>query len=174
MAIAWALLIIRVVLGLSLAAHGAQKLFGWFGGPGYARMEQGFQARGYRPAWLWLALALLGELGGGLSIAFGFLTPLGAAGAVGAMVMAASTHWTNGFFASRGGFEYPLALLAMAAAVGIAGPGTYSLDGLFGIALPAVVFAVLALAALVVDGIGILMTRSAKDAASSAHQPRVA
>src|SRR5262249_5543743 len=88
---AWALLVIRAFAGLTLAAHGAQKLLGWFGGPGYARTEQGFQARGLRPGWLWAALAIVGEVGGGLSLAFGFLTPLGAAGAVGAVVLAISS-----------------------------------------------------------------------------------
>jgi putative oxidoreductase len=159
---AWALLIIRLVAGLTLAAHGAQKLFGWFGGPGYEKVARGFDGRGLRPGWLWAGLAIVGEVGGGLALALGFLTPLGAAGALGAMVMALSTHVKNGFFNSKGGFEYPLALLAMSLAVGVAGPGAYSLDALFKIALPQVqLFGVLAVAALVVDVIGILMSRSA-------------
>ena len=170
---AWALLVIRIVVGLTLAAHGAQKLFGWFGGHGYSATEQGFRTRGYRPAWLWVALAIVGELGGGLSLAVGFLTPLGAAGALGAMVMAISTHWKNGFFGSRGGYEYPLALLAVSLGLGLAGPGAYSLDGLLKIALPAAVFAVLALVALLVDAVGILMARSAA-AASSVRQSHAA
>src|SRR5690348_12423853 len=98
MTVAWALLIVRVVVGLTLAAHGAQKSLGWFGGAGYAKARQGFQAQGFRPASLWLGLAVLGELGGGLSLAFGFLTPLGAAGAVGAMAVAINSHWAKGFF----------------------------------------------------------------------------
>jgi putative oxidoreductase len=167
MSVAWALLIIRVAAGLTLAAHGAQKAFGWFGGPGYAKLEQGFGARGFRPAWAWAALAILGELGGGLSLAFGFLTPLGAAGAVGAMVMAGWTHWKNGFFASKGGYEYPLALLAMSVAVGVAGAGAYSLDSLFRVSLPqAALFGALAIAALIVDVAGILITRAATAAAA--------
>jgi putative oxidoreductase len=174
MAIAWALWIIRVVAGLTLAAHGAQKLLGWFGGPGYAKLERGFGAQGFKPAWLWSSLVILGELGGGLSLAFGFLTPLGAAGALGAMVMAIRTHWTHGFFATQGGFEYPLALLAMSLAIGIAGPGAYSLDSLFRLALPqAALFAALTLAALIVDAIGILITRSVP-ATPSASRPRPA
>src|SRR5262252_3541000 len=123
MSLAWALLIIRLAAGLTLAAHGAQKLFGWFGGPGYAKLEQGFTAQGYKPASLWAGLAVLGELGGGLSLAFGFLTPLGAAGAVGAMAVAINSHWAKGFFGAKGGFEYPLTLLVVSAAIGIAGPG---------------------------------------------------
>jgi putative oxidoreductase len=160
MTIAVALLILRVAVGLTLAAHGAQKLFGWFGGPGMARLAQGLDGRGLRPGLFWASLAVLGELGGGLSLAFGFLTPLGAAGAVGAMAMAGSTHVKNGFFNTKGGFEFPLSLLAMSVVVGIAGSGAYSLDTLFKIALPDVlVFAVLAVAALIVDAVGILLSR---------------
>ncbi len=172
MSIAWALLIIRAVAGLTLAAHGAQKLFGWFGGPGYAKLENGFAKQGLKPARFWASLAILGELGGGLSLAFGFLTPLGAAGAVGAMFMAGATHWAHGFFGSKGGFEYPLALLAMSAAIGIAGPGAYSFDSLLRLALPeAPLFGALAFAALLVDVAGIAIKRSAPVAApaASAH-----
>jgi putative oxidoreductase len=161
MSFALALLIIRVVVGLTLVAHGTQKAFGWFGGPGYAKLEQGFKAQGYRPVQLWTALVILGEVGGGLSLAFGFLTPLGAAGALGAMVMAIKMHWQKGFFGSKGGFEYPLTLLAMSVAIGVSGAGAYSLDNLFGIVLPSLVFVVLALAALIVDAIGIYITRPA-------------
>ena len=159
MSIAWALLIIRVIAGAALIGHGTQKAFGWFGGPGYAKLEQGFKAKGYRPVQLWTALVILGEVGGGLSLVFGFLTPLGAAGALGAMVMAISTHWSKGYFGIKGGFEYPLALLAMSVAIGIAGAGDISLDHLFGTMLPSLVFIILALAALIVDTVGILMTR---------------
>ena len=169
---AWALLVIRAFAGLTLAAHGAQKLLGWFGGPGYARTKQGFQTRGLRPGWLWAALAIVGEVGGGLSLGFGFLTSLGAAGAVGAMVMAISSHWKGGFFAQRGGFEYPLGLTAMSVAVGLAGPGVYSLDALLHSVMPAGVFVALAVTALAVDAVGIVMVRAS--AAASAHQPRAA
>jgi putative oxidoreductase len=173
MNVAWALLIIRAVAGLTLAAHGSQKLFGWFGGPGFAKLEQGFGAMGFKPAQFWVSLVILGELGGGLSLAFGFLTPLGAAGALGAMAMAARSHWKNGFFATKGGFEYPLALLAMSLAVGIAGPQAYSLDALFNIHLPVQVFGVLAVAALLVDVIGILISRTVT-AAATASRPHPA
>jgi putative oxidoreductase len=159
---AWALLIIRLVCGLTLAAHGTQKLFGWFGGAGYEKVAHGFDGRGLRPGWLWAGLAILGEVGGGLALALGFLTPLGAAGALGATFMALTTQVKNGFFYTTGGFEYPLALLAMSLAIGIAGPGAYSLDALFRIALPEPqLFGVLAVVALVVDVIGLLMARSA-------------
>jgi putative oxidoreductase len=154
-----ALLIFRVVIGLTLAGHGAQKLLGWFGGPGPVRLRQGFEKQGYKPAWFWASLAIVGELGGGLSLALGFLTPLGAAGIFGAMVMAARTHWKNGFFLQKGGYEYALTLAIASLTIGLVGPGSYALDALFGIALPEVpVFGVLALAALLVDIIGMIIT----------------
>jgi len=157
------LLIIRLVAGLTIAAHGAQKLFGWFGGPGLAKLEQGFRNQGYKPAWLWVFFVILGELGGGLSLALGFLTPLGTAGMFGAMFMAiAKSHWKNGFWNSKRGIEYPLMLLTMAVGIGLTGPGLYSLDAIFGIALPGtLLFVVLALAALIVDVIGLIVTHQA-------------
>ncbi len=155
------LLIIRFVGGLTIAAHGAQKLFGWFGGPGFTKLEQGFQNQGFKPAWLWVCFVILGELGGGLSFALGFLTPVGAAGIFGAMLMAIfKTHWKNGFWNSKRGYEFPLSLLAMSVGIGLAGPGIYSLDALFGIALPnPLLFGVLAIAALLVDVIGLYISR---------------
>ncbi len=155
------LLILRVIGGLTLATHGAQKLFGWFEGPGPAKLSQGFEKQGFKPAWLWVCLVILGELGGGLSVAFGFLTPLGAAGMFAVMFMAIfKTHWKNGFFNSKRGIEFPLQLLAIGGAIGIMGPGSYSLDALFGIALPdTLLFCVLAIAGLVVDIIGLNISR---------------
>jgi putative oxidoreductase len=160
--VSFGLLIIRVVAGLTLAAHGAQKLFGWFGGAGFAGTIAMQQKMGFRPPLLWAVLVILGELGGGLSLALGFLTPLGAAGMLGAMLMAIiKVHWSKGFFSSKGGFEFPLALLAIAIGVGVAGPGRYALDSLFGIALPSpLLFGVLALGALIVDILGLLISRS--------------
>lgn len=157
------LLILRVVAGLTLAAHGAQKLFGWFEGSGFAGTLKMQERLGLKPAWFWAFLVVLGEFGGGLSLAFGFLTPLGAAGVFGAMFMAIfKIHWKNGFWSSKRGLEFPLALLAIGVAIGIMGPGAYSLDALFGITLPEVwLFCVLAVAALLVDIIGLLISRPA-------------
>ena len=159
----WALLIIRAVAGLTIAVHGAQKLLGWFGGKGFAATVQMQAKLGFKPPALWAALVVLGELGGGLSRALGLLTPLGAAGIVGAMVMAiVKVHWPKGFFATNGGFEFPLMLLAMAAAVGVSGPGRYALDSLLGLALPTpLLFGILALAALLVDGVGLAISQPA-------------
>ncbi|HET9999846.1 MAG TPA: DoxX family protein [Ktedonobacteraceae bacterium] len=155
------LLILRLVAGLTLAAHGAQKLFGWFGGNGFSGTLQMQKRLGLKPAPLWAGMALLGEFGGGLSIAFGFLTPLGAAGMFGAMFMAiAKSHWKNGFWNSKRGIEFPLILLAISTAIGIIGPGNYSLDALFGINLPeTLLFCILAAVALLVDVVGLVISR---------------
>lgn len=157
------LLILRLIGGLTIAAHGAQKVFGWFEGPGPTKLLQGFEKQGYKPAWLWVCFVILGELGGGLSVALGFLTPLGAAGMFGAMFMAIfKSHWKNGFFNSKRGLEFPLQLLAIAVAIGVIGPGSYSLDALFGITYPQpLLFLILAVAALLVDLVGMAISRPA-------------
>jgi putative oxidoreductase len=131
-------------------------------------LKVGFEKQGYKPVWLWISLVILGEVGGGVSVALGFLTPLGATGIFGAMFMATfKSHWKNGFIVSKGGYEYTLVLMAMSIAIGLGGPGNYSLDALFGITLPeALLFAVLAVAALLVDVIGLRISRPAADAPS--------
>jgi putative oxidoreductase len=158
-----ALLILRLGVGLTIAGHGVQKLFGWFGGPGLVKLKQGFEKQGFRPVWPWISLAIVGEVGGGLSVALGFLTPLGAAGILGAMAMATfKSHWKNGFWLNKGGYEYSLMLMIVSIAIGLIGPGYYSLDTLLGIKLPqAMLFCVLAVAALLVDAIGIISSRKA-------------
>jgi putative oxidoreductase len=158
-----ALLVLRLVVGLTLVVHGTQKLFGWFSGPGLARLRQGFEKQGFKPAWLWVSFVILGEVGGGLSVALGFLTPLGAAGIFGTMFMATfKSHWKNGFIVSKGGYEYTLVLMAVSIALGLIGPGNYSLDALFGIVQTSpLLFGALVVAALLVDVIGLLISRPA-------------
>jgi putative oxidoreductase len=170
---ALALLILRVVVGMTLIFHGTQKLFGWFGGSGLTQVMQGFAKQGFKPVWLWVSLVILGEVGGGLSVATGFLTPLGAAGIFGAMFMATfKSHWKKGFFASRGGYEYALVLMTVSLALGLIGPGNYSLDSLFGIlATSPILFIVLAVAAVLVDLIGIYITRTVRIAPSNSASP---
>jgi putative oxidoreductase len=126
-------LLIRVVLGAIMAAHGAQKLFGWFGGPGLAGTEGWLQSVGFRPARLHAVVVGLAEFGGGALLALGLLTPLGAAAVAGVMFVAIATvHWSNGFFNSSGGYEFNLLIAATAIALAITGPGEISIDHLAG------------------------------------------
>ena len=131
------LLLLRVVVGLMLAAHGAQKLFGWFEGPrieGFAGMLEKMGVRPSRPHALMTGLA---EFLGGLAVAAGFLTPIGNFAAIGVMLVAMwMVHRRNGFFNSKGGVEFPLLIAGSMLALAFTGPGTWSLDHLFGIRLP--------------------------------------
>src|SRR6266699_301277 len=166
------LLILRLVAGLTLAAHGAQK-FGWFGGSGFSGTAKALQKLGFKLPWFWTSLTILGEVGGGLSLAFGFLTPLGAAGAVGAMFMAiAKVDWKHGFWNRNHGLEFPLQLLASSLVIGLVGPGSYSLDALFGISLPeTLLFGVLVVSALLLDIVGLLISRPAAVAQTDNRSP---
>jgi putative oxidoreductase len=151
------LLILRVFVGLALAGHGAQKLFGWWGGPGVRGLHQHLTHMRFRPASLWVAGAVATEVGGGLLLALGLLSPLGSVGVGAAMLMAiVSVHWGKGFFGQGGGVEVPLLYLIPAAVLGITGPGSYSLDSLFGITLPEPVTGIVA-AALAVAGVAVGM-----------------
>lgn len=130
------LLVLRLTLGLFLAAHGAQKLFGLFGGHGLAGTAGFFGGLGLRPAPLWALAAGLSEFGGGLSIALGLLTPLGAIAAAAAMVMAiALAHWPK-ILVTENGLEYPFVLVVSVLAIGLVGPGALSLDAALGLSLP--------------------------------------
>ena len=146
------LLLLRGVAGLVLAAHGAQKLFGWFGGYGIAGTGRFFEGLGFRPGRAFAAAAGASEFFGGLLIAAGFLGPVGPAVVLATMIVAAiSVHWHNGLFASTNGFELPLLYAAVAVALALAGPGAYSLDaaiGLTSIWTPALVWAALAVGAI--------------------------
>ena len=128
------LLILRVVFGLTLAAHSVQKLLGWFGGPGIAGTAQMMEQLGFRPPRLQAVMAGLVEGGAGLALAAGLLTPLAAAGFISVMFVAiVSVHLPKGFFIQNGGFEYTLALAAGALAVAFTGPGAISVDALLGL-----------------------------------------
>lgn len=128
------LLVLRVVLGVIFAAHGAQKLFGSFGGPGLEGTA-GFHGQlGIKPPYLMAVLAGLAEFVGGILVAVGFLTPIAAVALVVTMAVAVLTvHLRNGFFNMNGGYEFNLALAAMALALIFAGAGALSIDGTLGI-----------------------------------------
>ena len=137
----WALLILRLLIGLVVAAHGAQKLFGWAGGSGLQGFGGWLATMGLLPPLFWALLGALGEFGGGVLLALGLLNPLGALGVAGAMAMAmALVHWKNGFWTTKGGYEFPFVLLVTSATLGAVGPGRYALDTVLGLSLPAWLF----------------------------------
>ena len=130
-----ALLASRAVLGGYLAAHGAQKLFGTFGGHGLKPTAAAFDRLGLRPGQVTATAAGLSELGGGLLTIAGLASPAGPVAIAGTMAVASATHRANGPFAGNGGYELAATNLAAALALAAAGPGRYSLDGLTGLRL---------------------------------------
>jgi putative oxidoreductase len=123
----------RVVLGLLMAGHGAQKLFGWFGGYGLNGTGGFLESLGFRPGRVFAAAAAIIELGGGLMTALGLFGPVGPALIVSVMIVAAVTvHWAHGLFAQNNGIELPLLYGTVAAGLALTGPGAISLDSLFG------------------------------------------
>jgi putative oxidoreductase len=129
-----AFLIIRLVIGLGLAAHGAQKLFGWFGGYGIAGTGTYFEGLGFRPGNLFALAAGLGEFGAGLLMFLGLGGALGPALAIMVMLVAILTvHITQGFFTSGNGWEMPALYICGALAIAFGGTGAYALDKVFGL-----------------------------------------
>jgi putative oxidoreductase len=132
-----AFLLLRFTLGGLLMGHGAQKLFGWFEGPGPEGTAGMMRSMGLQPARPWAMTASLGEFGGGLLTALGLLNPLGPLGVIGAMSMATGkAHWGKPIWASKGGAELPVTNIGIALALAVAGPGRYSLDQALGLRLP--------------------------------------
>lgn len=127
---AWPL--VRVIAGLNLIPHGAQKLFGAFGGGGLEATAQGFAKMGYEPGLLWATLVALTEFAGGVLIALGLLTRPAAAVAFIFLATAVMHHLGNGFFWSSGGYEYPLMWAVACLAIAIRGGGRLSLDRAIG------------------------------------------
>lgn len=131
------LLALRVTAGGLLAGHGAQKLFGWFGGYGLDGTATWLEAMGMRPGRAWGALAGLSEFGGGLLTALGFLGPVGPLGILGAMGMAtAKVHMGKPIWVTSGGAELPVTNMAIATALILSGPGCFSLDGALKLDVP--------------------------------------
>lgn len=125
----YGLTLLRVITGLTFAAHGSQKLFGWFGGPGLTGVGQWMESIGLTPGYPLALLAGSAEFFGGLALIIGLLVrPAAAALAVSMLVAIFSVHIGNGFFMSNNGYEFALALLTISLAVLIEGAGRLSLD----------------------------------------------
>jgi len=154
------LLVLRLAVGLTMAAHGSQKLFGWFGGYGIAGTGGWLEGLGFRPGRVHATLAGTFEFVGGLLIALGLLTPLGSAMVITVMVTAiGSVHLPKGFWVTDGGFEYNLMILASSAALAFTGPGAYSLDAVQGLELSGWVPGVIVVVVGLGLGGGALVTR---------------
>ena len=134
MGMAIGLLILRLVVGLTLASHGAQKLFGWFGGYGLNGTGGFLERLGFVPGRRKALFAGLAEFGGGLLLALGLATPLAAAVIVAVMTVATvSVHLKQGFFNQNQGYEYTVLLALAAVSIAAIGAGPLSLDALLGI-----------------------------------------
>jgi putative oxidoreductase len=168
-----ALLVLRVVVGGLFAAHGAQKLFGSLGGHGLEGTGQFFEQLGLRPGRRHATLAGMSELGGGLLLVLGLLTPLGAAAVIGVMTVAILTvHGPKGWQNTEGGYEYNVVLATVAFALAAAGAGRWSIDHALGFD-SGEGWGIAALAAGILGGIGALLSaRGAGREQPAAPAPR--
>lgn len=129
------LLILRLVIGLTFAGHGAQKAFGWWNGPGLAGWRAAIGRMGFQPVELFVVLSIGAELVGGMLLALGLFTPLAGMVLIGQIVVIISkAHLPKGFWSTNGGYEYALSLGAAVVAVAFIGAGTLSLDHALGLA----------------------------------------
>lgn len=167
------LLVLRTGTGAVLAAHGTQKLLGWFGGGGVKGTAQAMEHMGFSPGRQSAVAAGLGEAGGGLLLVLGLATPAAGAAAAGSMAGAVAVHAPAGFFAQSGGYEYPAFLGFTAAAIGLAGPGRYSLDHAMGHHFDRPWTVALAFAGTALAAAGVL-TRRSKAQAEAAPAPEAA
>jgi putative oxidoreductase len=148
-------------VGLTLAGHGAQKLFGWFGGGGLEGTAKGYDRLGYRPGPLMALLAGVGEAGGGALLALGLLTPLGAAAGIGVMLNAiVSVHLPKGFWNTKGGLEFPLTIATVFAGIALAGPGRFSLDRAIGWEQAGLIWGLVAVGGGLLAGLAALAVRA--------------
>jgi putative oxidoreductase len=162
----FALLILRLGIGLTFAAHGAQKAFGWWGGPGPDRWRGAIQGMGFTPAPLFAVASIVAELVGGIALAIGLATPAAAALLIAqSVVIIFHAHWSKGFFNQGGGYEFPLSLAVGAVAIGLLGPGSMSVDGAAGIDWSATVRIGFVLVGLVAGAVGLAVPRVATRAA---------
>lgn len=148
------LFILRVVIGVTVSAHGAQKLFGWFEGPGLQGFSGMLGSMKVRPSNLWALVAAGGEFVGGILLVLGLLNPIAGFLVAGSMLVAILlVHRSNGFWNSNRGIEFPLQILAAAVALTLTGFGPFSVDGALRLSLPEpgtwIVFALLTLASVV-------------------------
>lgn len=125
--------VLRIVIGVLFIGHGAQKLFGAFGGAGLEGTAETFEKVGLRPGRLHAYAAGTTEFSAGLLLGLGLFVPFAAAALIGVMTAAIATvHGRNGIWVTENGFEYNLVMIAAAFALAGAGPGSWSIDRAFG------------------------------------------
>ena len=163
-----ALFALRAVVGLLLAGHGAQKLFGAFGGGGLDGTAGMFDNIGLRPGWLHARAAGAMEFVGGALLALGLFTPFAAAAIIAVMTAAVITvHAPNGIWNTNKGYEFNLVIAAAVFALAGAGAGAWSLDNAFGFDLHGAAWAIGALVVGLIGGVGAVL--SGRTAAG--HEP---
>ncbi len=127
------LLVLRVLVGVTFSLHGFQKLFGWFGGGGPSATASWFRSLGFGDGRVAALMAGASEVGGGLGLALGLLTPVAAAAMIGTMTTAAFVNnAAKGFWSAGNGWELNGYLIVVPFSVTITGPGAYSLDAVVG------------------------------------------
>ncbi|POX45505.1 DoxX family protein [Streptomyces sp. Ru72] len=127
------LLVLRLVVGLLIAGHGVQKVSFRLGGNGLAGGTEEFRHDGFRGGRLTAVVAGASQIGAGLFLTAGLLTPLAAMAAMGVMTVAGTVKWHKGLWVQNDGYEYPLVLVVVSAALALTGPGRWSLDGALGV-----------------------------------------
>ncbi|MET9725298.1 DoxX family protein [Streptomyces zaomyceticus] len=150
------ILILRLLVGLLVTGHGVQKVSSHLGGRGLRGGTAEFRADGFRGGALTALAAGGGQIGSGLLLAAGLLTPLAATGVIGVMTVALTVKWRHGLWVQNDGYEYPLVLIGTASALAATGPGARSLDAALGLTPYPLWWAALALAAGLGSG---LLTR---------------
>ena len=156
------LLVLRVVVGLLLVGHGAQKLFGWFGGGGLTATAWFFRSVGYWPPRLMARVVGGAELVGGAAFTVGLGTPVAAAVVIGAMLNAAvAVHTRNRLLTVDGGYEYPLVAATVAATLGFTGAGAASLDATLGRGGASVESGLFFVALGLLAAVGVFLSRAA-------------
>lgn len=169
----YGILFLRVIVGGAMFGHGAQKLFGWFGGGGIRGTAGFFGSLGFRPPGAMALMAGLSEAAG-LLFALGLLTPFAALALATVMVVAVGAiHWRHGFWVANGGFEYNLLIWSAAIAVAATGPGRFSLDRAVGWdgRLSGLWWSVGALGASLLAGALVLGARQAQPEQTASDEP---
>jgi putative oxidoreductase len=166
------LLVLRVVVGALFVGHGAQKLFGVFGGHGLLGTAGFFEQIGLRPSRLHAVFAGVAETAGGLLLALGLLTPLAAVLLTAVMTAAIVTvHLRNGVWVTENGFEYPLVLIAAVFAVTAIGAGDWSLDNVLDLDVAGAGWALGALGLGLIGGLGAVLSSRFQRAGRPTAQP---